>query len=202
MEVGMAREKRIESFRALRALWREDLATYHGQISRPGFQALAVHRFGVWKHGVANRLARMPLTATYRLANLVVRNLYGIELLIETRIGRRVYFAHQHGITVAPTAVIGDDCVVHQMATIGHTAGMVGGVAPPAPRLGNRVKVGVGAVVAGGIDIGDDVVIGPNAVVMASVPEGALVTALPSRVMARPPRRKPAAVEPLRETGT
>ena len=38
----MTRERRIESFRALRALWREDLATYHGQFSRPGFQALAV----------------------------------------------------------------------------------------------------------------------------------------------------------------
>ena len=119
----MARERRIESFRALRALWREDLATYHGQFSRPGFQAIAVHRLGVWKHGLDSRLVRMPLTLVYRLANLFVRNVYGIELALQTRIGRRVYLAHQHGITVAPTAVIGDDCLIQQMATIGHTAG-------------------------------------------------------------------------------
>jgi len=196
------REKRIESFRALRALWREDLATYHGQFTRPGFQAIAVHRFGVWKHGIENSLLRMPLTVIYRLAYLFVRNVYGIELALQARIGRRVHFAHQHGITVAPTAVIGDDCGIQQMATIGHVAGMVDGVAPPAPRLGNRVQVGVGAVLAGDIDIGDDVVIGPNAVVLASVPEGVMVTTLPSRVMPRPPRRKPAVVEPLRETGS
>ena len=198
----MARERRIESFRALRALWREDLATYHGQFSRPGFQALAVHRLGVWKHGLDSRIVRMPLTLVYRLANLFVRNVYGIELALQTRIGRRVYFAHQHGITVALTAVIGDDCLIQQMATIGHTTGMVDGLPPPAPRLGNRVRVGVGAVVAGDIEIGDDVVIGPNAVVLESVPEGAIVTTVPSRVMPGRPRRKPAEAEPQRETGT
>ena len=198
----MAREKRIESFRALRALWREDLATYHGQFSRPGFQAIVVHRLGVWKHGLDSRLVRMPLSVVYRLANLFVRNVYGIELALQTRIGRRVYLAHQHGITVAPTATIGDDCTIQQMATIGHTAGMVDGVPPRAPRLGNRVRVGVGALVAGDIDIGDDVVIGPNTVVLESVPEGAIVTTVPSRVMPGRPRRKPAEAEPLRETGT
>lgn len=198
----MVREKRIESFRELRALWREDLATYHGQWGRPGFQALAVHRFGVWKHGIDNGLLRVPMTLLYRLANLFVRNVYGIELFLETRIGRRVYFAHQHGITVALTAVIGDDCLIQQMATIGHTTGWADGAPPKAPRLGNRVRVGVGAVVAGDIEIGDDVVIGPNCVVLQNVPEGAIVTTVPSRVMPGRPRRKPAEAEPLRETGT
>ena len=143
----MARERRIESFRALRALWREDLATYHGQFSRPGFQAIAVHRLGVWKHGLDSRLVRMPLTLVYRLANLFVRNVYGIELALQTRIGRRVYFAHQHGITVALTAVIGDDCLIQQMATIGHTTGMVGrraaaGAAARQPGAGRRRRGG------------------------------------------------------------
>ena len=80
---------------------------------------------------------------------------------------------------------------------------MVDGVPPPAPRLGNRVRVGVGAVVAGDIDIGDDVAIGPNAVVMANVPDGAIVdgAAVADDAGGRP-RRKPAEAEPLRETGT
>lgn len=64
------------------------------------------------------------------------------------------------------------------------------------------MRVGVGALVAGDIDIGDDVVIGPNTVVLESVPEGAIVTTVPSRVMPGRPRRKPAEAEPLRETGT
>ena len=64
------------------------------------------------------------------------------------------------------------------------------------------MQVGVGAVVAGDIDIGDDVQIGPNAVVMSNVPNSAIVTAPPSRIMVGPPRRKPEIVEPLLETGT
>ncbi len=47
------------------------------------------------------------------------------------------------------------------------------------PRLGDRVKVGAGAVIAGPISIGDDVSIGPNAVVMTNVPAGSTVTAPP-----------------------
>jgi len=203
-----SRERRIDGLGALGALVREDLKTNHGQFSRPGFQALAVHRFGVWKHGIRSRLLRLPMTLLYRLANLFVRNVYGIELALETPIGRRVLFAHQHGITVHRNAAIGDDCLIRQGVSIGQDRDTPGQLAPPAPRLGSRVQVGAGAVIAGDIDIGDDVVIGPNAVVMTSVPAGAIVTAPLSRIMARPPRRRPAGedagigVEAMRGTGT
>ena len=171
----MAREKRIKSFRELRALWREDLATYHGQFTRPGFQAIVVHRLGVWKHGLESRPLRMPLSAIYRLANLFVRNVYGIELALGRGSGGGSTSRISTGL---PSPRRGDRrrLLIQQMTTIGHTAAMVDGVAPPAPRLGRRVRVGVGAVLAGDIDIGDDVVIGPNAVVIASVPEGTMVT--------------------------
>ena len=196
------RKKRIESFRALWALIREDLAMANGQFTRPGFQALAVYRFGVWKHGVSPTIVRMPLTAIYRLSSIFVRNVYGIELKLETPIGRRVRFTHQHGVTVAKNAAIGDDCTIRQMVTIGQHAQGEDGLALPGPQIGNRVMVGVGAVVTGSITIGDDAVIGPNAVVMWDVPEGAMVTATPSRIMPRPPRRKPAEPEQMLKTGS
>ena len=60
----------------------------------------------------------------------------------------------------------------------------------PAPKLGDRVEVGVNAVVFGAISVGDGVHIGPNAVVMTNVPAGAIVTAPLSRIML-PPKRKP-----------
>ncbi|MEM6561570.1 MAG: hypothetical protein AAF656_08200, partial [Planctomycetota bacterium] len=34
---------------SLWALWREDLASHGGDWTRPGFRALAVHRFGNWR---------------------------------------------------------------------------------------------------------------------------------------------------------
>lgn len=160
----------------------------------PGRQALAVHRFGVWKHAVEPKILRMPFTLIYRILYGFVRNFYGIELPLQTRIGRRVVIAHQHGIIVHPNAVIGDDCVIRQGVTIGQGAATPGLPPPPAPKLGNRVLIGAGAVLMGDITIGDDVTIGPNVVVMTNVPARAIVTAPPARILARPPTRRLAAL--------
>ncbi len=67
--------------------------------------------------------------------------------------------------------VIGDDC------TIGHGA-ILHGV-----RIGDRVLVGMGAVVLGGAVIGDDAVIAAGAVVKenAEIPAGMLVAGVPAR---------------------
>ena len=199
------REKRIASFRELLALIREDLR-YNGGILWPGFQALAVYRFGVWKDSIAAKPLRIPFTIVYRLAYAFVRNFYGIELPVSARIGRRLLVGHQHGIIVHSNAVIGDDCVIRHGVSIGQGASTpgvwVGHV--PAPKLGDRVEVGVNAVVFGAISVGDGVRIGPNAVVMTNVPAGAIVTAPLSRIML-PPKRKPRpapAPEAARETGS
>lgn len=188
----MAREKRIESFRALVALWREDRQV-NGGLFWPGFQALAVYRLGVWKEGIGARPLRLPVTLVHRLLAGFVRNFYGIELPETARIGRRLIVAHQHGIILHGNAQIGDDCLIRQGVSLGQNAPTpgvwVGDV--PAPRLGNRVEVGAGAVLMGGITIGDGVRIGPNAVVMTNVPAGAIVTAPMSRIMV-PPKRRPA----------
>jgi serine O-acetyltransferase len=40
---------------------------------------------------------------------------------------------------------------------------------PGRPVIGNRVRIGPGAVFVGGVEVGDDAMIGPNAVVFAEV---------------------------------
>jgi serine O-acetyltransferase len=194
------RERRIASVRELLALIREDLRV-NGGILWPGFQALAVYRFGVWKDGIVAKPLRIPFTIVHRLAYAFVRNFYGIELPVSARIGRRLVVGHQHGIIVHSNAVIGDDCVIRHGVSIGQGASTpgvwVGDVR--APKLGDRVEVGVNTVVMGAVSVGDGVRIGPNAVVMTNVPAGAIVTAPLSRIML-PPKRKPkpaaAAAEP------
>jgi serine O-acetyltransferase len=203
------RERRIAGLRALWALVREDLGA-NGAVSWPGFQAMAVYRFGVWKDGIRSKPLRIPCTILYRIAYAFVRNVYGIELPHTARIGRRLFVGHQHGIIVHHNAVIGDDCVIRQGVAIGQERQMPG--VPmrelPAPKLGNRVEVGAGAVVIGNVTVGDGVRIGPNAVVMTNVPAGAIVTAPLSRIMVPPKRRakpvesgepKEAAPEPAAE---
>jgi serine O-acetyltransferase len=199
---GMERERRVAGFRELLALVREDLR-HNGGIMWPGFQALAVHRFGVWKDGIAAKPLRIPFTILHRLAYGFVRNVYGIELPHTARIGRRLVVAHQHGIIVHTNAVIGDDCVLRQGVAIGQSMSTPGVAAwdVPAPRLGDRVELGAGSVVMGKVVIGDGARIGPNAVVMTSVPAGAIVTAPPARIMAPPPKRRPAPEPPAAAAG-
>lgn len=182
----------IASFEALRAHLREDYAANRGAHDvwtfwTPGFQAVAVYRLGVWAGGVRPRLLRAPLRWIIAFCAFFIRNFYGVELSPKTRIGRRFAIVHQHGIVIHPKAVIGDDCMVRQGVTIGAAGGASTARRPP--RLGDRVKIGAGAVLAGPIAIGDDVTIGPNAVVMQNVPAGSIVSAPQSRIMSLPPRR-------------
>lgn len=174
---------------SLREQIREDLKIHQGRVSTPGFQALAVQRCG------ARLLERLStpsplrplyraLFILYRLAFVFCRNVYGIELHPETRIGRRLRIAHQHGITVLYGVEIGDDCKLHQGVTLGKgLKGRTAGGKRNSPRLGDRVLVGPGSMVIGGITIGDDVTIGPNAVVMEDIPAGSTVFTPPARAL-------------------
>lgn len=177
----------IASWRELRAYAREDYATNDRSIWSPGFQALLATRLGIWRRSIRSRLLdRAVRLAIGRLVTM--SRLQGIELTPATRVGRRVKIAHRSGIIIHHRAVIGDDCLIRQGVTIGVARG---GLHQPVPVLGKRVEVGAGAVIAGGVRIGDDVVIAPNAVVMMNVPAGSIVTSPPARVM--PPARKPSA---------
>jgi serine O-acetyltransferase len=168
------------------ALWREDLARHRGRWSLPGFQALAVQRFGAWareRGGIEGKIARR----VHRLLFVFVRNFYGFELHAETKIGRRLLLGHQHGVVISPYATIGDDCVLRHNVTLGDGARSW---TKDAPHLGNHVRIGPGAVVMGEVQIGDEVQIGPNALVTTSVPAGAVVFEKPSRIMQLTPTNK------------
>jgi serine O-acetyltransferase len=156
---------------------REDWIANERGLMRPGFHALLVHRVGSWVMALP-RLPRLLFLPFYALAFYWVRNLYGIELPHRTKVGRRFTLAHQSGIVIHPFAVIGDDCLIRQNVTIG-----AAGSSTDAPRIGNRVEVGAGAVLAGRIRIGDDARIGPNVVVMTNVPAGALVVPNAPRIL-------------------
>lgn len=159
--------------RTLSQLWREDYERHGCDATLPGFRAVIVHRFGVWRLTVHPRVARVPLTVLYRFLYRWIRNRYGIELPHSAVLGRRVCIEHQGGIVVHGSAVIGDDVIIRQGVTIGNRR-----LDRPydAPQIGRRVNIGAGAVILGGIAIGDDVAIGANAVVLDDVPAGSTVT--------------------------
>lgn len=165
--------------------------------TRPGFQAMALYRFGIWRYSVKNRFIRKLMSLLYNFLHVFVRNVYGIEISETAVIGQRLRIAHQHGITIHSRAVIGDDCLIRQGVSIGRAANHGGGAKNAAPVLGNHVEIGANSVVVGGITIGDDVAIGPCLAVMRNVASGSVVVATPPRVMRQPPQAQPVTSEEI-----
>lgn len=52
-----------------------------------------------------------------------------------------------------------------------------------APKLGDRVNVGAGAKILGGVTIGDDVNIGANAVVLKDIPDRMTEVGIPAKII-------------------
>jgi serine acetyltransferase len=158
----------------------EDWRTHGRDWTRPGFQAVAIHRFGNWRMKIGPKVLRAPFSVLYRALYRGVRNFYGIELPYSAQVGRRVCFEHQSGIVIHGNSVIGDDCILRQNVTLGNRS-----LSDPlaAPRLGNRVNVGAGAKILGPVSIGDGAQIGANAVVHIDVPGGAVAVGIPARIM-------------------
>lgn len=195
------RRPRIASLKELVRHVREDWVVNGRSLTKPGFQAMLVYRFGVWKQVIRQKPLRLPFGVLYQLGRVFVRNVYGIDMYDTATIGRRFRIAHQSGIVIHPDAVIGDDCLIRQGVSIGRGPNYGGGAKDAAPVLGDRVAVGAGAVLIGRIKIGDDVVIGPNAVVMSNIPAGSFVAAPPGRVFQRPARSTPSSTAPLPREG-
>jgi serine O-acetyltransferase len=160
---------------------REDLAVQDGHWSKPGFQALAVHRFGTWALDRPVAL-RKVLTIVYLVLYTLVRNLYGIEITRDVKIGRRVLIGHQHGIVIIPLSEIGDDSIIRHNVRLGvgsETGKYV------APKLSCGVSVSPGATILGGVTVGDGATIGPGSVVITNVPAGATVFPTPTRILGK-----------------
>ena len=115
----------------------------------------------LWCEGRKNRLGN-------RLNLEICKNCFGKGLNI-----------YHQGCIINPAVRAGDNCVLHGANCIGND-----GKKPDVPRLGNRVNIGYGAIIIGGITIADDVTIAANAVVISSVLEsGCTVAGIPAKIV-------------------
>jgi serine O-acetyltransferase len=115
----------------------------------------------MWYEGRKNRLG-------IRINLEICRNCFGKGLSI-----------YHQGCIVNPAVRAGEGCTLHGANCIGND-----GKNPDVPKLGDRVNIGYGAVIVGGITIADDVTIGANAVVIHSVTEpGCTVAGIPARIV-------------------
>lgn len=171
---------------------KEDWIAHGRDWTRPGFRAVASHRFGNWRMKFPQPF-RFPLGVLYRWMFRQCRNGYGIELPYTTKLGRRVIIEHQGAIVIHGHCEIGDDCIIRQGCTLGNKT-----LDRPydAPKLGRSVNVGAGAKILGAVTIGDYAAIGANAVVLKDVPEGAIAAGIPARIIPSTLVSRPAIAQP------
>lgn len=104
---------------------------------------------------------------------------YGLEIPWTCKIGKGLYLGHAFNITVNPNAEIGEWCNLHKGVTIGaQNRGKLKG----APKIGNRVWIGVNATVVGRVVVGDDVLIAPGAFVNCDIPSHCIVIGNPCKI--------------------
>lgn len=157
---------------------KEDWVAHGRDWTKPGFRAVAVHRFGNWRMEITKKILRAPFSLIYRYLYRRIRNRYGIELPYTVKLGRRVIIEHQGAIVVHGNTEIGNDCVIRQGVTLGNRY-----LDRPsdAPLIEELVNIGAGAKVLGAVKIGLGATIGANAVVLHNVESKQTVVGIPAK---------------------
>ena len=106
----------------------------------------------------------------------------GLEIENWANIGENLVLAHPHGVIVNQEARIGNNVKLYQNVTIGvvNTGKRKG-----APTICDGGVVYPGAVVVGGIIIGEHATIAPNSFVNFDVPPHALVIGNPGQIVSK-----------------
>lgn len=137
----------------------------------------------VWRIG--HLLHRRGVPWVPQAIRILCQIIFHADVPVTVDIPEGVVFMHNGlGCVVHPRANFRGPAIVFHHVTIGnrHTAD------DGTPVIGRRVFVGAGAVIVGGIEIGDDCFIGANAVVTSNVPAGHRATGNPARVRPCPGR--------------
>lgn len=149
--------------------WDTDLPRF--MLLYPGFRLSTLWRIGhQWRlEGKHYRSALMTRA---------IRSQFNSDVGVEARIGPRVHIPHPIGIVIGGEAAIGCGCTIGPRVTIGGNLGRTS-EGRTMPRIGDRVMILTGAVIAGPILVADGAVVGANTVVTKSVLAGATTAVRP-----------------------
>jgi len=118
-------------------------------------------------------------TLLFHISNCMLnhkRNKYGLHIALNV-CGKGLKIMHLGPILTNKACKMGEDVSLHI-----NTSFVASGLSGEAPKLGNGVVVGVGAVIVGNVEIANNVAIGANAVVTKDIPEEDIAVAgVPAR---------------------
>lgn len=119
-----------------------------------------------------------------KVFSIVLYILYRVELNTRARIKAGLVLPHPMGIVIGADQ-IGYDVLIFQNVTLGAKTPDVAYNPDMRPTIGDRVMIGAGAVVVGGVQIGNDSVVGANSLLTKSIPENSQAIGVPAQISTR-----------------
>lgn len=163
---------------------------------------MSVHIFQDWGRGKGNPKSRL-VCVLFRLAHegarwrnrnrliwilcipylifyrLFVEWTLGIEIPQNTIIGPGLRIEHGFGLVVNDRSVLGSNVTLRHGTTVGNK----GGGDKACPVIGDNVSIGCGAIIIGGIHVGNGALVGAGSVVIKDVASEAVVVGNPAVVL-------------------
>lgn len=144
----------------------------------PSAWTTIVYRLG---HAIT-KLPKLPKLLLFPLYMIFlwmpVRYITGIEIFPRTKIGAGFCIKHWGGIFINHASEIGSNVTIFNNVTLGCDFN-----SPLAPKIGDGVKIGVGAKLIGGITVGSNSIIGAGSIVVKDVPANVIVAGNPARII-------------------
>lgn len=160
--------------------FRSDFRRHGSRIIDPGPWIMGVYRFGQWKDTLPTPV-RWVVNKVYRVGFVATQLTVGCYVPETVEFGENPHLIHAKDLHLHPQVKIGDRVGLMHNVTIATSVDR-----PGVPVLGNDVFVATGAVVVGGITIGDGARIAPNTLVISDVPAGATAIGVPARIVRAP----------------
>ena len=105
---------------------------------------------------------------------------YGYQIPRATRIAGGLRISHYGPLLVNSKTIVGRNCYFSHNITIGETKR---GKYKGSPTFGDKVWIGPGAVIVGGVTIGDNVLIAPLCYVNTDIPPNSIAMGNPAQII-------------------
>ena len=153
-------------------------------LTSPGLHWLWLHRYVTWVNDRCSgyRAIKLVLKLAYHLCKYFLIPVSKSFIAETGQLGRSLFLSNRGGIILGARA-IGDNCTIHHNVTIGLRIGQDNSV--DLPVIGNNVWIGPDCVIFGKVKIGNGVTIEGGSVVAKSIPDLAVVSGNPGRIIAR-----------------
>lgn len=156
-------------------LYRADIARYGGRME-------SYIRVFHYLYRRAATVTFAPAIPFYKALFRFFANRRGLENAANQQIFGKNYIGHAYNITINCMAKIGRNCNIHKGVVVGQANR---GIKKGYPIIGDRVWIGINAVVVGNVTIGDDVMMAPNSFVNVDVLSHSVVFGNPSVIKHR-----------------